>query len=145
MVNFLIGIPECDSHSATLLDLSISSDTSVCSTAAFPTLGNSYHVVVSVFIDFLSNCKRDAHFRLTAYDYFRADWDDLRDHLRDVALEDISKLGACATGAEFCEWVQIEIDVYNPLRKCQVKPHSSTRFSAACAAVIALRNHFFSL
>ena len=30
-------------------------------------------------------------------------------------------------------------------RKYQVKPHSSTRFSAACAAAIVHRNHFFHL
>ena len=30
-------------------------------------------------------------------------------------------------------------------RKYQVKPHSSPRFSAACAAAIVYRNHFFRL
>ena len=46
MVNFPTRIPECDSHSLVLLDLFISSDTSICSTMAFPPLGNSNHVVV---------------------------------------------------------------------------------------------------
>ena len=32
-----------------------------------------------------------------------------------------------------------------PHRKYQVKPHSSPWFSAACAAAIAHRNHFFCL
>ena len=41
---------------------------------AFPPMGNSDHVVVSVFIDF--------------------------------------KLGACASACEFCELVQVGIDVY---------------------------------
>ena len=36
---------------------------------AFPTLGNSDHVVVSVSIDFLSNAKRDALFQGIAYDF----------------------------------------------------------------------------
>ena len=46
MVNFLTWIPDCESHSPALLDLSFSSDTSICSTIAFPPLGNSDHVVV---------------------------------------------------------------------------------------------------
>ena len=40
--------------SPALLDLFISSDASICSTMAFPSLGNSDHVVVSVSIDFPS-------------------------------------------------------------------------------------------
>ena len=43
------------------------------------------------------------------------------------------------------EWVQIGIDVYIPHRKYQVKPHSSPWFSAACAAAVVHRNHFFRL
>ena len=54
MVNFPTWIPECDSHSPALLDLFISSDASICSKMAFPPLGNSDHVVVSVSIDFPS-------------------------------------------------------------------------------------------
>ena len=38
-----------------LLDLFISSGASICFTTTFPPLGNSYHVVVSVSIDFPSN------------------------------------------------------------------------------------------
>ena len=41
-----------------------------------------------------------------------ADWDGLRDHLRDVPWEDIFKFGASAAASEFCEWVQVGIDVY---------------------------------
>ena len=44
---------------------------------------------------------------------------------------------------KFCEWVQVEIDVYIPHWKHQVKPHSSPWFSTACAAAIVHRNHFF--
>ena len=55
MVNFPTQIPDCDSHSSALLELFVSSDTSICSTMAFPPLGNSDHVVVSVSIDFPSN------------------------------------------------------------------------------------------
>ena len=112
---------------------------------AFPPLGNSDHVAVSVSIDFPSNSQRDARFHGIAYDYSRADWDGLRDHLRDAPWEDIFKLTASAAAIGFCEWVHVGIDAYIPHRKYQVKPHSSTWFSAACAATIVHRNHFFRL
>ena len=52
----------------------------------------------------------------------------------------ISLNSASATASEFCEWVQVGIDVYTPHRKYQVKLHSSPRFSV-CAAAIVYRNH----
>ena len=55
------------------------------------------------------------------------------------------KLGASAAASEFCEWVQVGIDVYITHRKYQVKPHSSPWFSASCAAATVHRNHFFRL
>ena len=73
MVIFPTRIPDCHSHSPTLLDLFLPSDASICSTIAFPTLGNSDHVVVSVSIDFPSNSKRDAPFHHIASDYSCAD------------------------------------------------------------------------
>ena len=112
---------------------------------AFPPLRNSDHLLVSISIDFPTNSQQDAPFHRIAYDYSRADWDGLSDHLRDVPWEDIFKLGASAAASEFCEWVQVEIDVYMPHRKYQVKPHLSPWFSAACAAAIVHRNHFFRL
>ena len=145
MVNFPTRIPDCDSHSLALLDLFLSFDASICSTMAFPPLGNSDHVVVSVSIDFPTNSQQDAPFHRIAYDYSRADLDGLHDHLRDVAWEDIFKLSASAAASEFCVWVQVGIDVYIPHRKYQVKPHSSPWFSAACAAAIVHINHFFRL
>ena len=78
---------------------------------AFPPLGNSDHVV-SVSIDFPSNSQRDAPFHCITYDYSCADWSGLRDHLRDVPWEDIFKFGASAAASEFCECVQVRIDVY---------------------------------
>ena len=93
---------------------------------AFPPLGNSDHVVISVSIDFPSNSQRYAPFHCNKLcDYSHADWDDLCYHLRIVPWEDIFKLGASATASEFCEWVQVGINVYIPHRKYQVKPHSS--------------------
>ena len=93
IVNFPTRIPDCDSHSPALLDFFLSSDTSICSTMAFPPLGNSDHVVVSVSIDFPINSKQDTPFHHVAYDYSCADWDGLCDHLRDVPWENIFKLG----------------------------------------------------
>ena len=145
IANFPTRIPDCDSHSPALLDFFLSSNTSIYSTMAFPPLGNSDHVVVSVSIDFPINSKQDTPFHCMAYDYSRADWDGLRDHLRDVPWEDSFKLSASAAASEFCEWVQVGIDVYIPYRKYKVKSHSSLWFSAACAAAIVHRNHFFRL
>ena len=65
--------------------------------------------------------------------------------MKDVPQEDIFKFGASAAAGEFCEWVQVGIDVYIPHRKYQVKPHTSPWFSAACATTILHRNHFFCL
>ena len=84
IVNFPTWIPDSDSHSPALLDLFISSVASICSTMAFPQLGNSDYVVVSVSIDFPTNSKQDTSFHHVAYDYSCADWDGLCDHLRDV-------------------------------------------------------------
>ena len=136
IVNFPTQIPDCDSHSLALLDLFLSSDARICSTMAFPPLGNSDHVVLSVCIDFLSNSQRDARFHCIAYDYSFAGWDGL---LR----EDVFKLTVSAATSEFCDWVQVGIDVYISHRKYQVKPHSSPWFLAVCAGAIVHRNHFF--
>ena len=65
--------------------------------------------------------------------------------MRDVPREDIFKLSAFAAASEICEWVQDGIEVYIPHRKYQVKSYSSPSFSAACAAAIVHRNHFFHL
>ena len=125
MVNFLPWIPDCDSHSPALLDL----------------FGNSDHVDVRVSIDFSSNSQWNALFHHMTYDYSHADSDGLCDHLRDVSWDDIFKLGASAAAREFCEWVQVGIDVYIPLRKYQVRPYSFPWFPAPFATAIVHRNH----
>ena len=89
MVNFLTRFPDCYYHSPALLNLFISTDTSICSKMTFLPFGNSDHVV-SVSIDFLSNSKRDAPIHFLTYGYFCVDWDDLCDHLRNVPWEDDS-------------------------------------------------------
>ena len=109
----------------------------------FPSIGKLGSWFFLSFIDFSTNSKRDAPFYRIAYDYSCAYWDGLRDHLRDVPWEDIFKLSVSTVASEFCEWLQVRIDVYIPHRKYQVKPHSSPWLSAACAAVIVHRNHFF--
>ena len=90
IVNLPIRIP--DHHSPALLDLFVSSDISICTTMAFPPLRNSDHVVVSVSTDFPINSKQDMLLHCVASDYSCADWDGLRDHLKDVPWEDIFKL-----------------------------------------------------
>ena len=145
MVNFPTWIPDCDSHSPALLDFFLSSDAGICSTMAFPPLGNSDYVVVSVSIDFPSNSKLDTLFHCIANDYSCAGMDNLSDHLRNLLWEDLFKLSASAAASEFCEWIQVGVNVYIPHLKYQVKCHSFPWFSAACAAPIGHRNHFFCL
>ena len=123
----------------------LSSDVSICSIISFPPFRNSDNVIVSVSIDFLSNSKGDVPFHHIAYAYCCADWDGPHDHLRDVPWVDIFKLGTSAAASKFCELIQVGIDVYISHCKYQAKPHLSLCFSAACAAVIAHRNHFFCL
>ena len=76
---------------------------------AFPPLGNSDHVVVSVSIDFPINSKQDTPFHRVAYGYSCADWDVLRDHLRDVPQEDIFKLGASSAVVNFVSGFRLEL------------------------------------
>ena len=64
--------------------------------------------------------------------------------MRDVSWEDIFNC-ASAAASQFCERVQVGIDIYIPHSEYQVKPHSSPWFPAACAAAIVHRNHFFRL
>ena len=145
LLNIPTQIPDCDPRSHAFLDLFISSGTTICSTMAFRPLGNSDHIIVSVPIDFPIESKRDALFHRIAYDYRCAHWVCLCIHLRDVSWKEIFKLGASAVASEFCEWVQVIIDVYIHHGKYQVKPHSSSWFSAVFSAVITHRNHFFRL
>ena len=83
MANFSTRIPDCGSHSPALLDLFLSTDTSICFTMTFFWLENSDHIVVLVSIDFSSYLPQDALFHHIAYDYSCADWYDLCDNLRD--------------------------------------------------------------
>ena len=61
--------------------------------------------------------------------------------MRDVSWDYVFKFGAPAA-SEFCEWVQVGIDVYIPYHKYQVKPHSCPWFSAACGVAIVIEITF---
>ena len=52
--------------------------------------------------------KRMPHFIAIAYDFSCADWDGLRDHLRDVPWGDIFKLGASVSASEFLSGFRLE-------------------------------------
>ena len=69
---------------------------------AFPPLGNSDLVVISVSIDFLTKSKQDLPFHPIPYNYSRSPWDSLCDHLRDVSWGDIFKLSSSVAASEFC-------------------------------------------
>ena len=102
-------------------------------------------MLLSQFPDFPPNWQRDAQFHCIAYDYSRAEWDSLRDPLRDVPWEDLFNLSASAAIVKFASGFRLEYDVYIPHHKYRVKPHSCPWFSAACAAAILHRNHFYCL
>ena len=112
---------------------------------ALPPSGNSDHIVISVSFEFSANSKRNALFHCIAYDYSLGDCDGLCDHMRDVPCDDIFKFRASAAANEFCEYFQVGNNVHIPHRKYQVKALSSSWFSAAFAAAIVHRNHFFRL
>ena len=63
--------------------------------------------------------KQDTLFHRITYDYSYADWDGLRDYLRDVRWEDIFKPSASAAASEFYEWIQFGIDIHIPHHKYQ--------------------------
>ena len=41
---------------------------------------------------------------IASYDYSRADWDGLPDHLRDIPWKDIFQFSASTAASEFCDW-----------------------------------------
>ena len=65
--------------------------------------------------NFSLSSKQDGPFHRIAYDYSRTNWDDLRDHLKDVPWEDIFKFSASAAASKFCKWFHVGNDVYIPV------------------------------
>ena len=126
IVKFPTLILDCDFHSPALLDSFISSESNICFTIAFPPLGNSDHVVVSVVTSIL----------VLIGMVFVIIWEMFNER---ISLNS----EASAAAIEFCEWVLVGMDVYIPHRKYQVKLNSSPWFSVACAAAIVHRNPFF--
>ena len=86
-----------------LLWIYFSSDTSICSVMAFPSLGYFDHDVVSYSIYFPSKSKWDTTFHCRAYNYSHTDWNCLSNHLRYFSWDDIIKLRNSVAGAEFCQ------------------------------------------
>ena len=58
-----------------------------------------------------------------------ADLDYFRDHIRDVLWDGTFNLRAFAAASEFCEWVQVGIDVYEPQQNYNLKLRPSPKFS----------------
>ena len=57
LTQMVTRIPDCNSRSPVVVDLSIFSDANICFTVVFLSFGNSGHGVVSISIDCLSNSK----------------------------------------------------------------------------------------
>ena len=90
-----------------------------------------------ILINFPANSEGGTPFHRTVFNYSRADWEGLSDHLiADVPWEDIFKSCPSAAAAPIILWVG---PGWNWC-KYQVKPHL---LSAACAAAIAHRNEAF--
>ena len=83
MVNFPTRIPDCDSHSPALLNLLL-----LMLVFVLQWLFLHWEILImllSLFpLTFQLIHNRMPPFHRIAYDYSRADWDGLRDHLRDV-------------------------------------------------------------
>ena len=64
-----------------------------------------------------------------------------------VDVQDNADSMAAASSQELAEVFPLVfgVDVYIPHRIYQVKPHSSPRFSSACAATVVQKNYFFRL
>ena len=79
-----IRIHNHDDHQPYLLDLFLCANPDYCTIASHPPLGKSDHRVVSVDVKFVVKSTNEHPYYRTVYSYSKADWDGLRDHLRDV-------------------------------------------------------------
>ena len=137
IVNFATWISDCHSHNSALLDLLLSSDASICSTMAFPPLGNSDHVVVSVSIDVLIDWKLTCLMAILVLIgiVFMVIWEMY--HAR-ISLNSVLFLLLMNLVSGF----RLE---YISHHKYKVKPHSSPWFSAVFAAAIVHKHNLFRL
>jgi len=143
LVDFPTRFPDRRNHSPSLLDLFLTSNSSICSTTSSSPLGNSDHVVVNIDISLSSKAALDSPIHRTLYSYHRGDWDSFRDFIRDIPWHYILHLPANECANEVTAWIQSGIDAFIPSRKFNAKPHSSPWFSPACAAAICHRNYYF--
>ena len=99
-LTFLLGSLTVTLNSPTLLDLFYN---------GFLFIGKSWSW--SLFaMTFRQTQNGLSRFILIAYDYSRADWGGLCDHLRDIPREDILKLGNSAAASEFwVSWFRLEL------------------------------------
>ena len=65
--------------------------------------------IVSVDVQFVVKYTNEHPYH-TVYSYSKADWNGLRDHLRDVPWLDIFKHDATYAAKGITEWVEIGID-----------------------------------
>ena len=81
IVDFPTRIPDRDDHQPYLLDLLLFSnpDLHCCFSPS-----STDHMVVSVDVKFVVKSTNEHPYHRTVYSYSKADWDGLRDHLRDV-------------------------------------------------------------
>ena len=88
-----------------VLNLFISFDPTICSASDFNANSDQFPLT--------SNSKGDSAFDHKAFGYSCADRGDIGGHVRDVPWDDIFKLDVSTAAAEFCEWIQVGIDIYN--------------------------------
>ena len=113
MVTSLTLIPDCNTQSHVLWDLFISSGGCIFLYSGFPSSWK-FRYVVMVSIDFTSNSEGDVPFLLyslwlLSYWLGHSLWSFM-----SCLIGEYFKLGGSAA-TEFCEWVQVEIDVCIPL------------------------------
>ena len=115
IVNFPNWIPDCDSHSSVLLDLFLL--LMLIFIIQWISLHWKFWSCGCVSFHWLSIKLKTGHaIHCIAYHCSHADWDSLHNYLQVVTWEDIFKLNASADATEFCEWVQVGINVYIPRR-----------------------------
>ena len=94
-------------------------------------LVNSDHCLVSVDVSFQSPGANALPIHRTVYQYGKADWDGFRDFLNNAPWSYVLSLDPNSTAAELNEWISVEIDVFIPSKKFQLKAHSQPWFTPA--------------
>ena len=89
IVDFPSRISNRDDHQPYLLDLFLCFNPDSCTVASHPPLGKCDDTVVSIDVKFVVKSINEHPRHRTVYSYSKADWDGLRDHLRDVPWLDI--------------------------------------------------------